>query len=115
MSELLAEVEYPDKHQARTSEHAFPGSATSKLHGSQVMEMYLAMAATAFYVAALGMWIVFASHALWAESRVAAERRSRKELDLKCKVRSACQTLLRSVCKDGHDNSHVAWSASMWL
>ncbi|CAK0736710.1 hypothetical protein CVIRNUC_000790 [Coccomyxa viridis] len=52
----------------------------------QVMEMYLAMAATTFYVAALGMWIVFASHALCAESRVAEERRSRKELDLKCKV-----------------------------
>ena len=82
------------------------------------METYLVIAYGTAVLAGLGLFVAVASQdlgTLRAESRAAHARRRRKELDLKCKVRPACQTVSRSVWHDGIDKLHEAWNMAIWL
>ena len=61
--------------------------------------MYNQIVLYAFALAALGASVAMLSQMVGefrAVSRSAHERRCRKELDLKCKVRPACQNLLKA-------------------
>ena len=64
---------------------------------------------------AVTLWILYGGAQMTSEmvrvfragSRSAHERQCRKELALKCKVRPACRTLLKSCCISGRESWHV--------
>ena len=76
------------------------------------MQMYGQIALGAVWLVGLGAVALLMSQMVGefrAESRAARERRCRKEVALKCKVRPACRIPPSSVWTDGNGSLHVAF------